>query len=205
MPGKARVSAPARDSPITGWPASSTQWRDPVSIHSPARLSLIALKAQLGYIEVKGESAMTTQVLQFIELSHAARKEAGRLGKLAKGDQVEVRVKRRSGSDQTLSLPPEAAALIEAILGHLLDGDRVAVLTEEQELSPNDAASILGVSRPLVVHRMDVGDLPFRYVGKHRRATLRDVLELKAKIDAQSAAMKALADDAEELQQLYGV
>ena len=147
---------------------------------------------------------MTTQVLQFVELSDAARKETGRLRKLAKGDQVEVRVKRRSGADQTLSLPPDAAALIEALLGHLLDGDRVAVLTEDQELSPNDAASILGVSRPLVVHRMDIGDLPFRYVGKHRRATLKDVLGLKAKIDAQRAAMEALAVDADDLQQRYG-
>jgi len=137
-------------------------------------------------------------------LSDAARKETGRLRKLAKGDQVEVRFKRRIGADQTLSLPPDAAALIEALLGHLLDGDRVAVLTEDQELSPNDAASILGVSRPLVVHRMDVGDLPFRYVGKHRRATLKDVLGLKTRIDAQRAAMEALADDAEDLQQRYG-
>ena len=147
---------------------------------------------------------MTTQVLQFVELSEDARKETDRLGKLGNGDQVEVRVKRRSGVDQTLALPPDAAALIAALLGHLLDGDRVAVLTEDQELSPNDAASILGVSRPLVVHRMDIGDLPFRYVGKHRRATLKDVLGLKTRIDAQRAAMEALADDAEDLQQRYG-
>ena len=147
---------------------------------------------------------MTTQVLRFVELSDTARKETGRLDNLAKGDKVEVRIKRQSGSDRSLSLPPDAATLIEALLGHLLDGDRVAILTEDQELSPHDAASILGVSRPLVVHRMDVGDLPFRYVGKHRRATLKDVLGLKVKIDAQRAAMKALADDAEDLQQRYG-
>jgi hypothetical protein len=147
---------------------------------------------------------MTTQILQFVELSDADRKETGRLGKIGKDDRVEVRVKRRSGLDQTLSLPPDAAALIEALLGHLLEGDRVAVLTEDQELSPNDAASILGVSRPLVVHRMDVGELPFRYVGKHRRAKLKDVLGLKSKIDAQRAAMEALADDAEDIKQRYG-
>jgi hypothetical protein len=52
---------------------------------------------------------------------------------------------------------------------------------------------------------MDVGDLPFRYVGKHRRATLKHVLTLKAKIDAQPAAMEALADDAEDLKQRHGV
>jgi hypothetical protein len=52
---------------------------------------------------------------------------------------------------------------------------------------------------------MDVGDLPFRYVGKHRRATLKDVVALKTRIDAQRAAMEALANDAEDLQQRYGV
>jgi excisionase family DNA binding protein len=101
-------------------------------------------------------------------------------------------------------LPPNAAVLIEALLGHLLEGDRVAILTEDQELSPNDAASILGVSRPLVVHRMDVGELPFRYVGKHRRAKLKDVLGLKSRIDAQRATMEALADDAEDIKQRHG-
>jgi hypothetical protein len=51
---------------------------------------------------------------------------------------------------------------------------------------------------------MDIGDLPFRYVGKHRRTKLKAVLALKAKIDAQQAAMEALAEDAEDLKR-YGV
>ena len=68
-----------------------------------------------------------------------------------------------------------------------------------------EVLGILGVSRPLVVHRMDIGDLPFRYVGKHRRAKLKDVLGLKTKIDAQRAAMETLADDAEDLKQRCGV
>jgi len=147
---------------------------------------------------------MTTRILQFVELSDEDRKDAGRLGKIGVGDMLEVRVKRRTGPAQTLSLPPDAAALIEALLGHLLEGERVAVLTEDQELSPNDVARILGVSRPLVVHRMEIGELPFHYVGKHRRAKLKDVLGLKNKIDAQRAAMEALADDAEDLEQRYG-
>src|SRR5499425_2689626 len=99
-----------------------------------------------------------------------------------RGDRIEVRVRRRSGEERTVSLPTKAAALLQIALGRLLQGERVAVLAEDQELSPNDAAKILGISRPLVVHRMDVGDLPFRYVGKHRRTTLREVLALKARI-----------------------
>lgn len=148
---------------------------------------------------------MTTHVLQFVELSGQDRKKAQPLNKLGKGDQVEVRVRRRSGKDQVVRLPAQAATLLESALGHLLQGERVAVLAEDQELSPNDAAGILGISRPLVVHRMDIGDLPFRYVGKHRRTKLKDVLALKTKIGAQQAAMEALAEDAKDLRQRYGV
>jgi hypothetical protein len=148
---------------------------------------------------------MTTHVLRFVELSDEDRKSAQPLGKLSKGDQVEVRVRRKSGKDHVVRLPPTAASLLEAALAHLLQGERVAVLAEEQDLSPNDAAAILGISRPLVVHRMDIGDLPFRYVGKHRRTTLKDVLALKARFDAQRSTMEALAEDAEDLRQRYGV
>jgi hypothetical protein len=148
---------------------------------------------------------VTTHVLQFVELSDQDRRIAQPLGKLGEGDQVEVLVRRKSGEHQVVRLPANAANLLEAVLDQLLQGERVAVLGEDRELSPNDAADILGISRPLVVHRMDIGDLPFRYVGKHRRAKLRDVLTLKTRIDAQQTAMEALAADAEDLSQRYGV
>ena len=131
---------------------------------------------------------MAAHVLEFIELSNRDRKHAARLSKLRKGDQVEVRVRDNAGVEKAVSVPPRAAALIETMLDRLYRGDRIALLTEEQEVTPNEAASILGLSRPLVVHRMEVGDLPFRYVGKHRRALLRDVLALKGKLDLQRDA-----------------
>jgi hypothetical protein len=148
---------------------------------------------------------MTAHPLQFVELADADGRAALSLGKLADGDRIEIRIKRHGGDDQVLALPPEAASLVETLLGHLSRGERLAVLTQDQELSPNEAASILGVSRPLVVHRMDIGDLPFRYVGAHRRAKLRHVLALKTQMDAQRAAMEALADDALDLERRYGV
>ncbi|WP_454650532.1 hypothetical protein [Bradyrhizobium liaoningense] len=153
----------------------------------------------------KRPPTMTTHVLQFVEFSDQDRKTAKAFDKLDKGDRVELRVRRKSGGDQVVRLPPKAAALLETALDHLLQGERVAVLAEDQELSPNDAADILGISRPLVVHRMDVGDLPFRYVGKHRRTKLKDVLALKSRIDTQRAAMEALAGDVENLRRRHGM
>jgi hypothetical protein len=67
------------------------------------------------------------------------------------------------------------------------------------DLSPTDAAEILGITSALVVHRMNVGDLPFRYVGGDRRARLKDVLELKGKLDTQRKALAALAEATDDL------
>lgn len=118
---------------------------------------------------------MTTTVLQFLALSARQRNSIPPLGKLGKGDHLEIRVRRKSGG-QVIRLPVAAAALLEYVLDHLVRGERLAVLADEEEVSPNDAADILGISRPLVVHRMDTGDLPFRHVGRHRCAKLKDVL-----------------------------
>jgi hypothetical protein len=142
---------------------------------------------------------MTKHVLEFVELTPRQLKKADSFPKLVKRDRVEVRIRHSAGGDKTVALSPAAASMVETLLRHLLNGERVAVLTEDQEVSPNEAATILGISRPLVVHRMEVGDLPFRYVGKHRRAKLKDVLALKARLDQRQAALDALAKDTEEL------
>lgn len=148
---------------------------------------------------------MASQVVKFAGLSDRDRKKVAPLPKLAEGDRFELHVRRRDGRDQTLALPPAASSVVETLIDRLLSGERVAVLAEDQELSPTEASTILGISRPLVVLRMDRGDLPFRYVGKHRRASLKDVLALKADLDVQRGAMKALAEDAEDLHARYGV
>jgi hypothetical protein len=148
---------------------------------------------------------MTAHVLQYVELPKHDRERAAPFPKLESGDTVEMRVRTSAGDLTTVVLPPRAAALIEALLDHLYRGQRVAVLSEDREVTPHDAALILGMSRPLVVHRMDVGDLPFRMVGKHRRARLKDVLGLKGRLDSQRVAQVALAEDADELMKVYDV
>jgi len=84
-------------------------------------------------------------------------------------------------------------------------GKRIAAFAEDQELSPTEAATVLGISRPLVVHRMNIGDLPFRYVGKHRRALLKDVMALKARLDIRQKALDVLAQDTENLIIHHGI
>jgi len=141
---------------------------------------------------------MASQIIHFAGLSDRDRRAASPLPKLTAGDRLELHVHHEGGREHKLSIPPSAAAAVEALLAHMLRGERVAVLAEDQELSPTEASAILGISRPL-------GDLPFRYVGKHRRALLKDVLALKSRLDTRQAAMDALAEDTEDLIQTHGL
>ena len=148
---------------------------------------------------------MTAQVLEFVQLSGRDRRKAGAAAKLVHQGTFEVHIRQKKGVDLRVELPASASEALQTLLVHLVNGQGVAILAEDQEISPNDAAEILGISRPLVVHRMDVGDLPFRYVGKHRRAKLRDVIALKAKLEAQQAALDALTEDTESLMRDHGL
>ncbi len=149
---------------------------------------------------------MTAQVLEFVKLSNRDRRKTNAATKLARrGTTFEVHIRQKTGVDHRVELPALASEAIHTLLIHLVKGQRVAILAEDQEISPNDASEILGISRPLVVHRMEVGDLPFRYVGKHRRTKLNDVLALKAKLETQQAALDALAEDTESLIRDHGL
>jgi len=143
---------------------------------------------------------MTSQAVQFAGLVDIDRKSDTPVSEFAQGDRIELRVHKRDGCDQTLVLSPPAMVVVETLVAHLLRGARVAVLVDEQELSPAEVAAVLDTSPALAIHRMEIGELPFRYVGEHRRVLLRDVLELKAKLDVQRQAIRDLC--AEDLQ--YG-
>ncbi len=148
---------------------------------------------------------MTAHLLRFAGLSARDRGKVRALPKAAEGGRLELRVLCPGAEPQAISLPQDAAELIGEVLEHLARGERIAVLAEDAEVSPNDAAAILGLSRPLVVHRMEAGDLAFRYVGKHRRARLADVLALKEKLDRQRALFDALAEETESLMHGHGL
>lgn len=65
--------------------------------------------------------------------------------------------------------------------------ERIAILSDEEQIGPQEASAMLGLSRLLGVHRMNIDDLPFRYVGIHRRTRLKGVLALIERLDATQA------------------
>jgi excisionase family DNA binding protein len=110
-----------------------------------------------------------------------------------------VGVLHADGTRETVTLPPAVGGMIEDLLAKLSAAGHVALLAEDAEVSPEGAAAILGISRPLVRRRMEAGVLPFRRVGAHRRLRLMDVLELKRLEAPMRAALDELQADTDEL------
>jgi excisionase family DNA binding protein len=80
----------------------------------------------------------------------------------------------------TLDLPPVVTSLLLDILKETAAGHAVALISVEAEVTTQQAADLLNVSRPFLIGMIDKGDLPVRMVGNQRRVPLTDVLRYKA-------------------------
>ena len=99
-----------------------------------------------------------------------------------------------------IELPTSALRLLVDILAELADGNAVQVVPVHAELTTQEAADLLNVSRPHLVKLLEAGKLPFHKTGKHRRIRFADLRRYKQERDEDSAAaMDDLARQAQEL------
>jgi excisionase family DNA binding protein len=94
-------------------------------------------------------------------------------------------VSEDADSPTTITVPSQALKMFIEILDHLKDGVAVSVVPRNVELTTQQAADLLGVSRPYLIGKVlePSGPLPFRTVGRHRRIRFSD-LDSYRKADA---------------------
>ncbi|WP_412024676.1 helix-turn-helix domain-containing protein [Burkholderia cepacia] len=99
-----------------------------------------------------------------------------------------------------VELPTSALRLLVDILAELADGNAVKVVPVHAELTTQEAADLLNVSRPHLIKLLESHALPYHKTGKHRRVRFSDLMRYKAERDQASAdAMDELSRQAQEL------
>jgi len=100
----------------------------------------------------------------------------------------------------SVQLPVYALRLLDTILSELALGNAVQVVPIHAELTTQEGADLLNVSRPHLVKLLDDNLIPHTKVGRHRRVKFADLMDYKQRRAAQSRkAMDELAAQAQEL------
>jgi excisionase family DNA binding protein len=86
---------------------------------------------------------------------------------------------------EEMALPEPVFHLLRQLVHYLARGDSVALVARQKELTTQQAADLLNVSRPYLVRLLEQGDIPFTRTGKHRRIRFGDLMAYKEQRDAR--------------------
>ena len=130
-----------------------------------------------------------------VRLARVGAAELSRLlNKLPEADRAHVKL-----DGQDLILPRQALILLRDLLADMAQGNAVAIVPLHAEMTTQQAADILNVSRPYLITLLEKGELRFTRVGTHRRIQFKDLMAYKDKIKEQSSnAMDELVKIAQE-------
>jgi len=116
------------------------------------------------------------------------------------GNLHQLKIVEEDGSEQTATIPAEAYRLFVDILTQMSLGNAVTIIPIHAELTTQEAADLINVSRPFLIKQIESGEIPHHKVGRHRRVRFADLMAYKKNIDA--ARSKVLDELVEESQRL---
>lgn len=114
-----------------------------------------------------------------------AKHSSRTLSKYAGADRVQLSLRGSNGESDELVLPGHVVQILLDVMAEMAQGNAVSLVPYHQEISTQEAANLLNVSRPFLVGLLEKGEIPFRKVGTHRRVKLQDVLAYKERVDNQ--------------------
>lgn len=104
------------------------------------------------------------------------------------------------GAEAQFLVPEAVSAAIVVLLEELAKRHAVTVAPEEQELTTQQAADLLSVSRPYLIGLLEAGEIPFRRVGNRRKLELMEVLAFKSRdTSRREALVDQLTAEAQDL------
>jgi excisionase family DNA binding protein len=132
-----------------------------------------------------------------------ARQSSRQLARLLKGHSADTLHLHVPGEETEVAVSGAALRVLVKVLEEMGKGHAVTVLSAQQELTPQQAANFLGMSRTLLTNLLDRQEIPFRYVGSHRRVRFQDLLTFRAEQERRHQAMNELTAQAQELNMGY--
>lgn len=123
----------------------------------------------------------------------------GLYNKLRSGSTSGVQIKIQE-TEEFITIPKKALSLLITILSNMSEGKSITIIPTDSELSTQQAADILNVSRPHLIKLLENNAIPFKKVGSHRRILLRDLVNYEASHrKIREEKLKFLSSQAQDL------
>ena len=104
-----------------------------------------------------------------------------------------------TSAGERIELPGTVFEVLRAAVGLMAQGQTITLVPDNQAITTQRAADILGMSRPFFIKQLEAGLMAHHRIGNQRRVYLRDVLAFSKKRDAERlASLDLLARDAFE-------
>ena len=135
-----------------------------------------------------------------VEIKNAEQLRTIVASQINEGEPTTLPFAMEGGKVQNVTLAPALAASLLELLRLVSSGRGFRMIPVESELTTQQAADLLNVSRPFLVKLLEEGGIPFTKTGRHRRVRADDLLAYKEKRNAErSDALGDLARiDAED-------
>ena len=129
-----------------------------------------------------------------VEINNANQLRHIIASQMTAGQPVDLSLALGGGENRNITLMPALTETLLDLLSLVSTGRGVHMIPVEAELTTQEAADMLNVSRPFLIKLLEKGDIPFATVGRHRRVQAEDLLAYMAKRDqARSDALSELA------------
>ncbi len=117
--------------------------------------------------------------------------------------QLRICTENEADEEETVSIPVSAFRLLNDILTEMAQGNAVTIIPIHAELTTQQAADILNVSRPFLIEQLEKNVIPHRKVGTHRRVLFQDLMDYKKQMDRQRLeTLEKLAQTVAELRKV---
>lgn len=116
----------------------------------------------------------------------ATELEQPALGKLENAlSKINLKAKLVSPEGEEIELPDSVFRFLRQLVYYLLRGQAVSVVPINREMTTQEAADLLNVSRPFLISLLQKGEISFKMVGTHRRINFDNLIEYKRKRDQE--------------------
>lgn len=114
-----------------------------------------------------------------VESVMAQEQEKSSIKQLENILQLESSQLKLIGNGEEITIPESVYQVLRQAVRAMASGKVISLVIQERELTTQQAAEMLNVSRPYLIKLLEQGEIPYIMVGTHRRVRFEDLMKYK--------------------------